>query len=199
MPKKLAYPKFDLEKTLNLCKVVKQHGEIGIENAALILKRQKGGHFMNLISSAAKFGLLSHKKGILTCTELGLACLNPALQQEAYKQAVTYPQGFELLYTQWLEEPHLNIELIRSHLMLSLAESEKAMPIIKKSFEFSASSKQQPSKQQQDIKLNCKKSNSFDVSIKSDNFSICCQITSASDIDFFETAIHYIKSKLKAK
>lgn len=140
MPKQLPFPKFKLQDCLEFCALIAHYPNISVTDAASLQKKQISGHFMNLISSCVKFGLLKHQKGQLDIKPLANSCLskNKVMnlgnfsdsQLLACLQALETPTGFAFLHKHWLNTQTLDINLIASHLNLSLQHSKHAKDVL---------------------------------------------------------------------
>lgn len=199
MPKQSPYPKFDLEHCLRLCNAIKNHQSIVIEKAAIILKLQVGGHFMNLVSSAAKFGLIQHKKGSIACTNLGLDCIDK--KTEALTQAATQPKGFDFLFKQFGIDHKLDTELIAAHLKINQAVALKAQNIIEKSFQYAlqnthtkTTQQNNTASQQNKTELPRKDSSNYTFKLISDTLQISQEIKDLKDLNFCIDTLNVLKT-----
>ena len=71
MPKLIDYPRGSLERALDLAKAVDRlGGSCKQESAGDAIGMKMGGAYKSLVGAAVKFGLIEHKKGVLSVTQL---------------------------------------------------------------------------------------------------------------------------------
>ena len=137
MPKTNPYPTCSIQKTLPIIELLAENNNtLAVKDAAGLLGQSQSGHFMNIISSAVKFSLLKHKKGVLTLSELGASLLDDQnqLKQDVLRQVLEQPKGFASLLKIWNKKEHIDLDIIGQYLELSSSESQNLQKVLEDSF-----------------------------------------------------------------
>ncbi len=137
MPKTSPYPTCSIQKTLPIIELLVENNKtLAVKDAAGLLGQSQSGHFMNIISSAVKYHLLKHKKGILSLTTLGTTLLNSKnmIDQTSLREALSKPKGFEALIKIWEKKEEIKLDIIEQYLELSNSDSQKIKSVLEESF-----------------------------------------------------------------
>lgn len=137
MPKTSPYPTCSIQKTLPIVELLAENNNtLAVKDAAGLLGQSQSGHFMNIISSAVKYQLLKHKKGILSLTTLGAKLLNSKnmIDQTSLREALSKPKGFEALIKIWEKKQEIKLDIIEQYLELSNSDSQKIKSVLEESF-----------------------------------------------------------------
>lgn len=190
MPKISPYPTCSIQKTLPIIELLVENNKtLVVKDAAGLLGQSQSGHFMNIISSAVKYHLLKHKKGILSLTTLGITLLNSKnmIDQTSLREALSKPKGFEALIKIWEKKEEIKLDIIEQYLELSNSDSQKIKTILEESFsllhpiqEIAQAAKGKPKK-----KNNRNYENRFFVQVKSETLHLEQSIQNTEQLQAF--------------
>ena len=185
MPKTNPYPTRSIQKTLPIIELLAENNNtLAVKDAAGLLGQSQSGHFMAIISSAVKYHLLKHKKGILSLTTLGAKLINSKnmIDQTSLREALSKPKGFEALIKIWEKKEEIKLDIIEQYLELSNSDSLKIKSILEESFLLLT-----PAYSNKTIKKSSSKTkkNTLNIQINGEDFKLEQSINNKTQLEAF--------------